>query len=93
MAVVEGVEIKKADIEAMLTTILAQQGKSVADIPAAQRAQIYRTVLDDLIVERIVARRASEMKVSDEEVASVLAKFKANFGSEEELKSSDRENG
>src|SRR5688500_17953067 len=58
VAIVEGVEIKKADVEAMLTGILAQQGKSIADIPAAQRAQIYRTVLDDLIVEKIVARRA-----------------------------------
>jgi peptidyl-prolyl cis-trans isomerase C len=87
VAVVDGVEIKKADVEGMLTGILAQQGKSIADIPAAQRAQIYRTVLDDLIVERIVARRAAEVQVTDEEVASVLGKFKANFGSEEELKS------
>lgn len=87
VAVVEGVEIKKAELDAALTGILAQQGKSIADIPSGQRAKIYRTVLDDLIVERIVARRSAEVKVSDEEVAGVLGKFKANFGSEAELKS------
>jgi len=43
-------------------------------------------LLDEVIVQKLVAKRAAEIKVTDEEVAATVAKFKANFSSEEEVK-------
>ena len=93
VAVVDGEEIKVADLDVALTGILAQQGKSPADIPPEQKPQIYRTLVDDLIVEKIVAKRSAEVKVTDEEVSVVFDKFKGNVGSEEELKKQIEKNG
>ena len=93
VAVVEGMEIKQADLDQALTGLLAQQGKSLAEIPPEQKPQLYQMILDDMIVEKIVTKRASETKVTDEEIATVFEKFKANFGSEEELTKQIEKNG
>ena len=93
VAVVEGMEIKQADLDKALTGVLAQQGKSLAEIPPEQKPQLYQMILDDMIVEKIVTKRAAETKVTDEEVAGVFDKFKANFGSEEELTKQIEKNG
>jgi peptidyl-prolyl cis-trans isomerase C len=43
-------------------------------------------LLDDMIVDRLIAKRSAETQVSDEEVAAELARVQKNFGSEEEMK-------
>jgi len=93
VAVVEGTEIKKAELDNTLGEILAQQGKSLSDVPPEQKPEIYRMLLDEVIVQKLVAKRAAEMKVSDEEVAATFAKFKAQFPSEEELKAQIEKEG
>ena len=85
VAVVEGVEIKKAELESALTAILAQRGQSPAALPPEQKPSIYRMVLDDLIIDKLVSKRAQEMKVEDAEVDEMIAKLKKNFGSDEEF--------
>jgi parvulin-like peptidyl-prolyl isomerase len=86
VAVVEGVPIKKADLEAAFKNMLAAQRIPAESIPEAQRAQGYRMILDDMILEKLVMKRAAETKVTDEEVAAQFEKIKKNFGSDEELK-------
>jgi peptidyl-prolyl cis-trans isomerase C len=86
VAVVEGHEIKKADLDTALGNVLAAQGIPASQLPEEQRLQGYHIVLDNMIIERLISDRAASEKVTDEEVAAQFDKLKANFGSEEELK-------
>jgi len=86
VAVVEGHEIKKADLDAALASVLAAQGIPASQFPEEQRLQAYHMMLDNMIVERLIANRAESEKVTDEEVTAQYDKFKARFPSEEELK-------
>jgi parvulin-like peptidyl-prolyl isomerase len=86
VAVVEGVEIKKAELDKALSSVLAQSGRSSADIPDEEKSGAYRMILDDLITEKLITKRAADVKVNDEEVEATFQRYTANFGSEEEIK-------
>ena len=94
VAVVDGQEIKVAEVEAALAGFLAQQHKTAADMPPEQKPRIYRSIVDDMIVEKIIMKRSAEEKVTDEDIAKVYDGFKKNVGgSEEELKKQIEANG
>ena len=86
VAVVDGVEIKKADLEQAFTRMLAAQGIPADKLPDEQRIQGYRMILDDMIIEKIVTKKAANTKVTDEEVAAKIETFKTKFGSEAAFK-------
>jgi hypothetical protein len=75
VAVVEGMEIKKADLDRALDAALGQSGRTAADVPAEQKIGAYRMVLDDLIVEKLIDKRAADYKISDEEVTATFKRF------------------
>ena len=93
VAVVEGEEIKKADLESALAGMMAQRGGKVADIPAEQRVGAYRMILDDLIIDKLIAKRSAEVKVTDEDVDSTFKRFTASAGSDEEVKKRIEQSG
>ena len=82
VAVVDGTEIKKADLEQAFARMLAAQRIPADQLPEEQRLQGYRMILDDMIIEKIVTKKAAETKVTDEEVTAKLEGFKTRFGSE-----------
>jgi len=86
VAVVEGVEIKKAELEAAFASVLSQQKMAPGSLPDDQRMQGYRMILDDMIIEKLITKRSAEVKVPDEELTAQFEKIKGNFGSEAELK-------
>jgi peptidyl-prolyl cis-trans isomerase C len=89
VAVVEGSEIKKADLDQAFARVLASQGMppdQASKIPEAQRMQFYRLLLDDMIADRLIAKRATETQISDEALAAEIDRVQKNFGSEEEMK-------
>jgi peptidyl-prolyl cis-trans isomerase C len=94
VAIVDGQEIKVAEVEAALAGFLAQQHKTAADVPPDQKPRIYRSIVDDMIVEKIIKKRSAEEKITDEDIAKVYDGFKKNVGgSEEELKKQIEANG
>lgn len=93
VAVVEGVEIKKADLEQAFARVLGAQGIPADQLPAEQRIQGYRMILDDMIIEKLVTKRSADVKVGDEEVAAKMEGFKAKFGSEAALKEQIEKSG
>jgi peptidyl-prolyl cis-trans isomerase C len=93
VAVVEGVEIKNAELNRALAAILGQQGRTVASIPAEQKPTVYRMVLDQLIVDRLIAKRSAEIKVSDAEIEGKVDELKKNFGTEEEFQTQLQKTG
>lgn len=86
VAVVEGTEIKRAELEEALAAMLAQSGRGAGEIPAEQKAGAYRMVLDDLIIDRLITKRAADIKVEDAQVEETFKKATANIGSDEEIK-------
>jgi len=89
IAVVEGSEIRKADLDQAFASVLASQGMpadQASRIPEAQRLQFYRMLLDDMIADRLIAKRAGETPVTDEALAAEIARVQKNFGSEEDMK-------
>ena len=86
VAVVEGQEIKKAELDAALTQVLAQTGRSPTDIPAEHKANAYRMILDDMIADKLITKRAAEVQVSDEDVDATFKRVTANMGSDQEVR-------
>lgn len=89
VAVVEGAEIEGAELEKNLTTYLASRNIPVDELPPAERARGYKLILEEMIKEKLVGKRAAEIKVADEEIAETLKKL----GAEEEIKAQVAANG
>ena len=90
VAVVEGKEIKKEELEQALATVLAGQGIPADQLPAAQKAEGYKMLLNELVLEKLVSSRASAVEVKDEQVDARIEQIKSRFPSpeafEEQLK-------
>ena len=93
VAVVEGMEIKKAELEQAFARMLGAQGIPADQLPDEQRIQGYHMILDDMIIEKLVTKRSAEVKVTDEEVAAKMEGFKTKFGSEAALKEQIEKSG
>ncbi len=86
VAVVEGAEIKGADLEKNFNGFLTSRQIPADALPAAERARGYAMILEEMIKEKLIEKRAAAVKVTDEEVTETFKKFTANLGSEEEVK-------
>jgi parvulin-like peptidyl-prolyl isomerase len=90
VAVVEGKDIKKEELEQALATVLAGQGIPADQLPAAQKAEGYKMLLNELVLEKLVSSRASAVEVKDEQVDARIEQIKSRFPSpeafEEQLK-------
>jgi peptidyl-prolyl cis-trans isomerase C len=93
VAVVEGEEIKKAELQKAFDAVLAAQGIPAATLPEAQKLEGYRMILEDMVLEKLVQKRAAGIEVADAEVTAMVDKIKANFGSEEELQKQIEKSG
>ena len=93
VAVVEGVEIKKAELDDALTAVLGQSGRSPGELPAEQKSGAYRMILDDMIVDKLLSKRAADVKVPDEDVIATFKRVTANLGSDEEIKAQIEKSG
>ena len=85
VAVVEGTDITKAELERTVTAFMAQRGREGGAVPDGQKPTLYRMVLDDLIVDRLISKRSAELKVADAEVEKEIDNIKKNFPTEEEF--------
>lgn len=86
VAVVDGTEVKIAEVEKALGEILAQQGATLEQVPAEMKPQLYRQVLDGVIVERLVTKEAAKVEVADTAVTAEFERFKERFKNDEEMK-------
>jgi peptidyl-prolyl cis-trans isomerase C len=83
VAVVDGEEILLADVDDALSQVLAQQGQSLGAVPAEQKLNFYRMLIEDLIVERLVKKRAAGLEVSKEQVDEVYRRATEGIPPEE----------
>ncbi|MDB6154802.1 MAG: peptidylprolyl isomerase [Chthoniobacteraceae bacterium] len=83
VAVVEGVDIKKSELDEALAAVLAQRGGSPGDIPEDQKLGAYRMLLDDVIIDKLIAKRSADIKITDAEVDETFKKFTKDTPEEE----------
>ena len=63
VATVDGEAIKKADLERVTAELAASEGKAIKDLTPAAQQQAYTTVLDNLVVDKLVSKAAADEAV------------------------------
>jgi len=79
VAVVEGKAIKRADVEGPLNALIAKSGKKPEEITDAEKMTGAHAIVDNLILQELVTKRAAAMPVSDEEVDARFKKVASQF--------------
>lgn len=85
VAVVNGSPITRDELLEAFNGVLQGSGANVADLTPDQKQEAYAQLLDDLIMDKLVAQAAESVDVPQEEVDAEISKIKARFPSEEEF--------
>ena len=85
VAIVDGDPVKKSELEEAFANVLRARQIPADKIPEEQRAEGYRMILDEIILDKLLVKLSAGTKVTDEEVAAKFETIKAQFPSEEEL--------
>jgi peptidyl-prolyl cis-trans isomerase C len=86
VAIVEGEKISRADLQEAFNNALATSGINPDDIEPAQKMAGYREILDELIVDKLVSRKASSVEIKDADLEAEVGRVKGQFPSEEVFK-------
>lgn len=86
VATVDGDPISKAELEDAFGAAVASAGVSPDQIPPAQRLAGYRQILNDMIMEKLVEGKSSDVSVPEDEVSEEMNKIKSQFPSEDAFK-------
>lgn len=86
VAIVEGEKISRADLQEAFKNALTASGMNPDDIEPAQKMSGYREILDELIVDKLVSRKASSVEIKDADLEAEVARVKGQFPSEEAFK-------
>lgn len=86
VAVVNGEKISKQDLQDAFNEAVQSSGIPIDQLPAEQKKEGYRQILNDLIMEKLVSKAAEGQQVPDEEVQAEIEKIKAQFPSEDDFK-------
>ena len=86
VAVVEGEKISRADLQEAFNSALTSSGMNPDDIDPAQKMAGYREILDELIVDKLVSRKASSVEIKDADLEAEVTRVKSQFPSEDVFK-------
>ncbi|MGA0849609.1 MAG: peptidylprolyl isomerase, partial [Chthoniobacterales bacterium] len=86
VAVVEGEKISRADLEETFNGALASSGINADDLTADQKMAGYREILDELIVDKLISRKASSVEIKDADLETEIGRVKSQFPSEDVFK-------
>jgi len=86
VAIVEGEKISRADLQETFSGALASSGINADDLTADQKMAGYREILDELIVDKLISRKASSVDIKDADLEAEITRVKGQFPSEEAFK-------
>jgi len=86
VAIVEGEKISRADLEQAFNNAVSAAGINPADLPAEQKMAGYRDILDEMIVDKLISRKASSVEIKDADLQAQITKIKSQFPNEEAFK-------
>ena len=93
VAKVNGEAITKSQVEEAFAAAVQASGVKAADLTADQKLNGYRQIVDELIMDKLVAKAAAGETVSDEDINAEIAKLKKQFPSEEAFEAQLKEAG
>ena len=74
VAVVDGTEIKKSELTEAFDAVVAQAGKKSEEISNSQRLDGYTAILNDMVIDKIMAKVSAKQEVSAAEVDAAFDK-------------------
>lgn len=86
VAIVEGEKISRADIQEAFNSALTSSGMNPADLTPEQKMAGYREILDELIVDKLISRKASSVEIKDADLDVEIKRVKGQFPSEDVFK-------
>lgn len=87
VAVVEGEKISRSDLQDTFNNALAASGINPDDLTTDQKMAGYREILDELIIDKLISRKASSVEVPDSDIDAEVARVKSQFPDEATFKS------
>lgn len=93
VAKVNGEAITKAQLDSAFNAAVESSGAKTADLTPEQKLNGYRQLLDELIMDKLVAKAAAGIEVTDDEVNAEIAKIKKQFPSEDAFAAQLKEAG
>jgi peptidyl-prolyl cis-trans isomerase C len=79
-------KISRADLQETFTGALASSGINADDLTADQKMAGYREILDELIVDKLISRKASSVDIKDADLEAEITRIKGQFPSEDAFK-------
>ncbi len=86
VAIVEGEKISRADLQETFNNALASSGISPDDLTPEQKMDGYREILDELIVDKLISRKASSVEIKDADLEAEITRVKSQFPNEDVFK-------
>ncbi len=79
VATLDGEPIKKKEVESLTALLAAQGGKALQDLPTAEQKKAYESVLNNILVDRLVSKGAAAEPVSDIDVEKRYAEMISQY--------------
>lgn len=83
VATVDGEPIGRAELERVAGTMLNVNGRSLAGLTAVEHRKLMRAVTEELVTDRLVAKRAADLEVADADVDRRLTELRAGASAAE----------
>ena len=93
VATVDGDPIHKADVERVASVLLANRGRTLESLSADDKKKVYASVLDDMVTDRLVIRKAASETVDPMDVEKRFTELRAQYPSPEEFDAEIRKSG
>lgn len=93
VATVDGTKISKEELEKMFKEALNANRVNPASLTADQKMMAYRQILDGMIMEKLIEKKAEGIQVSDADVNEEVEKIKKQFPSPEVFNAKLKETG
>jgi peptidyl-prolyl cis-trans isomerase C len=92
VAIVDGEPIASKELKEAATAMLASMGRPLESMSAEEQLFAYRSVLDRLILDHVVAKKAKDIPVSDKEINEQIEMIRTNIGGEDKFQEELKKN-
>ena len=82
-ATVDGEPISKKELERVTDALMQSNSRSLKDLPPADQRRVFQSVLDDMIVDRILTRVSAAENVSDMDIENHYNALRAQYSTPE----------
>ena len=93
VATVDGDPISKADLERVTDTLLQSNGRALKDLSPADQQRVFHSVADDMIMDRILTRKATGETVPDMDVETRFNTLRSQYPTPEAFGAELKKNG